>query len=299
MASHIATESALAPLAEGITLLIPAFHEKDGVGPVVRAYEAVLQQQNLPYEILVVDDGSRDGTGEAARAAGARLVSHRTNLGYGASLKTGLRHATYETIIITDADGTYPSEAIPLLLQELETSDMAVGARKGAEVNIPAMRKPAKWLLKVTAEFLAGRSIPDINSGLRAFRRSEAMRFLNLFPSGFSFTTTITLAYLSSDLQVAYVPINYHVRTGKSKLHPIRDTKNLFLTVVRSILFFNPLRVCLPAAIALLVAALLIAVFIRDAQGRILDGTVTILVTSALQIVIMGFLADIMARWRR
>lgn len=272
------------------------------MGHVVSDARAALAQvEGLPddaSEILVVDDGSHDDTAREASVAGARVVRHRENLGYGAALKTGLKQARFEVIVIADGDGTYPLSAVPQLLEMLSDCDMAVGARTGAEVHIPTVRKPAKWLLTQTAQFLAQRPIPDLNSGLRAFRRQDAIRFLNLYPDGFSFTTTITLAYLSSHLAITYLPINYMERVGKSKIRPIRDTKNLFITVLRSILFFNPLRVCLPLGSLLLLVATLFVFFIRDSQGHIMDGTVTVLVVSAFQIYIVGFLADILSRMR-
>jgi len=286
-------------LPAGVTAIIPAHNEVDGVAEVVtRVREELTRLAGAQHEVVVVDDASTDGTGAAAAAAGARVLTHRVNLGYGAALKTGLRGARFETILITDADGTYPPESIGELLPELEHSDMVVGSRRGAKVHIPMERRPAKWVLKVTAEFLASRKIPDLNSGLRAFRRSDAMQFMSLYPSGFSFTTTITLAYLSRDLLVNYVAIDYHPRVGKSKLRPIRDTKNLFLTVVRSILVFNPLRVCVPVSLLMFAVALFVALVPRDEHGNIYDGTITILVTSALQIMIVGFLADMLVRLR-
>lgn len=287
----------------GVSLLIPSYNEERGVAGVVaqarQALEAVAGLLPDQWEVLVIDDGSRDSTASEAEKAGARVIRHRENLGYGAALKTGLRRARFDTIVITDADSTYPVAVTGQLLSMLADCDMAVGARTGGDVNIPTVRRPAKWVLKMTAQFLAGRRIIDLNSGFRAFRRGDALRFMALYPSGFSFTTTITLAYLSSDLLVSYLPIDYYARTGRSKIRPLRDTKNLFLTVVRSILFFNPLRVCLPAGCVLLALALAIAIFARDDHGRMLDGTVTILVVSALQIIIVGFLADILARLRR
>lgn len=286
----------------GVTLLIPAYHEEAGVGHVVADARAALAQVNGltedTWEVLVIDDGSRDETARQAASAGARIVRHRENFGYGASLKTGLRQARFETIVIVDADGTYPLSAVPELLAMLAHCDMAVGARTGREVHIPAIRKPAKWLLTMTAQILAGRRIPDLNSGLRAFRRHEALRYMNLYPAGFSFTTTITLAYLSNNLIVDYLPINYHERVGRSKIRPIRDTRNLFVTVMRAILFFNPLRICLPVGFTLLAISLIFALFIRDAEGRIMDGTITVLVVSAFQVFIVGFLADILSRLR-
>lgn len=300
---------ALSPLTEPstgarapVTVLVPAYNEEGAVADVIaeirRDFIEATGRRPEEVEILVIDDGSRDATAERARETGVHVVRHGENRGYGASLKTGLRHAAHDLILITDADGTYPARYFDSLLRELDDADMAVGSRRGKNVHIPALRRPAKWLLTQVAVFLAGRPIPDLNSGLRAFRRTDALRFLSLYPSGFSFTTTITLAYLSSDLVVRYVPIDYLPRTGRSKFHPIVDTKNLFLTIIRSILFFNPLRVCIPVSLAFFAAACLVLWQLRDPQGNVYDGTVEVLVMCGLQILLIGFLADVMARMR-
>ena len=289
-------------MAAGVTVLVPSFNEEDGIARVVEGVRRALLEgtgrRAEDVEVLVVDDGSTDATVSRAIGAGATVVRHPTNLGYGAAIKTGLRKARHETILLIDGDGTYPTEAAETLLRALDRCDMAVGARTGAKVSIPMERRPAKWLLNRFAEYLAERRIPDLNSGMRAFRRRDALRFLGLYPSGFSFSTTITLAYLSSDLLVEYVPINYHVRVGRSKLRPLRDTGRLFLTVVRCTLFFNPLRVCVPLAVVLMAAAAFVLAVPRDAHGNVFDGTVSILTVCAIQVVLVGLLADLMARNR-
>jgi hypothetical protein len=183
-------------------------------------------------------------------------------------------------------------------VEELARCDMAVGARIGPDVHIPIERRPAKWLLTKLAVYLAQKPIADLNSGLRAFRRSEVMRFLPLCPNGFSFSTTITLAYLCNDMTVHYLPINYHPRVGKSKIRPLRDTKNVFVTIVRSIVFFNPLRVFVPLAFVMFFVATLVALFVRDSHGNILDGTISILVLGGIQMIMLGFLADAISRLR-
>jgi hypothetical protein len=165
-------------------------------------------------------------------------------------------------------------------------------------VTYPWERRPAKWVLRRLAVYLAQKPIPDLNSGLRAFRRADALRFLGLYPSGFSFTTTITLAFLCSDMTVQYQPIDYHPRRGRSKIHPIRDTKNLFLTVVRSVMFFNPLRVCVPVSLAFAATGLGVLTLMRDSHGNVLDGTVSVCMIGAVQVMILGLLADLMARSR-
>lgn len=308
-------ETTSSPARPPVTVIIPAYQEEGAVGAVIEGIRRDFIQASGrspdEVEILVVDDGSRDATAERARAAGAQVIRHGENRGYGAALKTGLRHARHELIIMTDADGTYPARYFDPLLRQLDDADMAVGARRGANVHIPLARRPAKWLLTRVAVFLAAQPIPDLNSGLRAFRKSDALRFRNLYPRGFSFTTTMTLAYLSSDLVVRYLPIDYAPRTGKSKFHPILDTKNLFLTIIRSILFFNPLRVCLPVSFAFFALAAFVLFALREAQGRmyfiwqqmpekgnVLDGTIEVLVMCGLQILLIGFLADVLARMR-
>jgi glycosyltransferase involved in cell wall biosynthesis len=297
---HDLPDTVTAPTGFPVTVIIPAYNEEDGLESVVSEIRKHLENQADAggLEIIVIDDGSTDATAAAAGRLDVRVVTHPINLGYGASIKTGLRAARNDVILLTDADATYPAEFIPRILRELSECNMVVGARKGARVHIPTVRKPAKWLLNTVAEYLVQRPIPDLNSGLRAFRKADAMRFINLYPSGFSFTTTITLAYLSSDLLVRYVDINYNERVGKSKIRPLRDTKNLFLTVIRCILFFNPLRVCLPVSGALFLASMMVLFFVKDKHGNVLDGTVLALFFGGLQVAVTGFMADIMARMR-
>lgn len=285
-----------------VSVIIPAYNEEDGIVGVIEDIRGKFIRQTgrseEEVEIIVIDDGSTDRTAERARETGVAVFTHRGNLGYGAAIKTALRMCSHETIVMTDADGTYPAEFMGPLLEGLNNCDMVVGQRSGERVSYPWTRRPAKWFLRQLAVFLAEKPIPDLNSGLRAFRKTEALRFFNLYPSGFSFTTTITLAYLCNDLLVSYIPIDYNPRMGRSKIRPLRDTKNLFLTIVRSVLFFNPLRVCLPAGLVIAAVALYILVAVRDAHGNVLDGTVTVLAIMSLQIIITGFLADVIARMR-
>lgn len=284
-----------------MTVIVPAHNEAQAIGRVVKDICDALVTAERPasnVEVLVVDDGSTDDTARYAEEAGARVVRHEENLGYGAALKTGIRAASHEIIVTTDGDGTYPATAMPRLLEELACCDMAVGARTGADVHIPWERRPAKWLLTKLAVYLAQKPIPDLNSGLRAFRRRDVLPYLQLCPNGFSFSTTITLAFLCNDRRVRYVPIDYHPRVGKSKLRPLRDTKNILLTIVRSIIFFNPLRVFVPLAMIMFAAATAVALFVRDSHGNILDGTISILVLGGIQMIMLGFLAEAIARGR-
>ena len=227
------------------SIVIPAYDEEQAIAATIRDVRAVMQASGREFELIVVDDGSRDRTRERAEAEGVTVIAQPENRGYGAALKAGIRRARHETILITDADGTYPAEAIPRLLDEMGDYDMIVGARIGESVAIPMVRRPAKWFLGVLASYLAGRKIPDLNSGLRAMEKSLVLRFEHLLPSGFSFTTTITLASLCSGALVKYLPIDYHARIGESKIRPGHAFDFLVL-IVRTIVYFNPLKVFLP-----------------------------------------------------
>lgn len=231
-----------------VSIVIPAFNEEAAVGAEVRNVRKTLQQAGVEHEIIVVDDGSQDRTADEAVRAGARVLKSLMNRGYGASLKTGITAAKYDMICITDADGTYPADQIPALLEQLRTADMVVGARVGQNVNIPLVRKPAKLMLGWLAERIAGRKIPDLNSGLRAFRRELAMQYFSVLSNKFSFTTTITLALMADDYSVLYHPIDYYARVGRSKIVP-RHFMDFVILVLRMAMLFQPLKVFIPAAL--------------------------------------------------
>ncbi len=280
----------------GLSLVIPTFNEEKGIAGVVRQIVAVGEKLGLPCEIIVVDDGSTDRTAEVLRGIqGIRVVSHQRNMGYGAALKTGMRAAAYERVCITDADGTYPNEKIPELLAAMAENDMVVGARLGTAAKIPLIRRPAKWLLNQLANYLVQQEIPDLNSGLRIFDKRIAERFLNILPDGFSFTSTITLAMLSNNYRVCYLPIEYHARTGKSKIRPIHDTLNFLQLIVRTILYFDPLRIFLPAGLSLiLVSTVLFG--LRQLQGGGYGVTIPMFLLAGIQVLAIGMLADLIDR---
>jgi len=230
---------------KGISIVIPAFNEEGAITSGIREIREVMDPSGYEYEIIVVDDGSEDKTAELARAEGVNLIERPENQGYGAALKAGIRRSAHDVIVITDADGTYPAKYIPDLVGQLGMYDMVVGARTGENVAAPLVRKPAKWVLRKLASYLAGRHIPDLNSGLRVMRKSLIARFVHLLPSGFSFTTTITLAALCSGSLVKYFPIDYHARIGKSKIRPTHAF-DFTLLIIRTIVYFNPLKVFIP-----------------------------------------------------
>jgi len=235
------------PIPKTISVVIPAFNEEASVGIQVKAVRRVLQTHRIEHEILVVDDGSEDKTAEKAIEAQSRVLRHPINRGYGAAIKTGMLAAKYDTIVITDADGTYPADEIPNLVAKLDTADMVVGARTGTEVHIPIMRRPAKSFLGWLAARIAGQPILDLNSGLRAFRRECVKQYFSILSNRFSFTTTVTLALLADDYLVVYHPINYYQRIGRSKISP-RHFMDFTILVLRMAMLFQPLKIFAPLA---------------------------------------------------
>ena len=269
------------------------YNESEAVQDVLRRVHNVLQARAIRHEIIAVDDGSTDGSGALIRQIpGVRLIEHPYNRGYGAALKTGIRNARHETVAIIDADGTYAPESLATLLDRWRDADMVVGARVGPGTAIPTIRRPAKWVLNQVANYLSGVSIPDLNSGLRIFKKSIVLRFFNLLPSGFSFTTTITLAMLSNDYLVAYVPIPYAPRVGSSKIRPIRDTVNFLGLILRTLMYFAPLKVFIPVSVVFLGAGLCKTLYDVITTHNITTSDLLLWVTGTI-IAMMGLLADL------
>ena len=280
------------PNKTAFSLIIPAYNEQDAIDETLDHLLGQLGGSGDEYEIIVVNDGSTDETPRRLRErTDVRVVHHARNMGYGAALKTGIRHAKHDLIVITDADGTYPNEKIPELVRIAKDFDMVVGARIGANVTYPLIRKIPKWFLVRFAEWMTHRPIPDLNSGLRVFRKSIAERFLRILPDTFSFTTTITLAMLTNRYAVHYEPIDYHSRIGKSKIKPIRDTLRFVQLILRTGMYFAPLRVFLPVA-GVFFAGFLVTLF-QDVFIRqdFTERTLILLVTSA-QLAMFSLLAD-------
>jgi glycosyltransferase involved in cell wall biosynthesis len=282
----------------GISVVVPAYNEALAIGEVLEQIAGVLNAQKYDFEIIVVDDGSTDHTVSVVESANVHVIRHPENRGYGAAIKSGVLSAQYPWILITDADGTYPISQIPKLLQGLDHYEMIVGARTGQNVNIPAVRRPAKWMLSKLANFMAQTSIPDLNSGFRLFRKTAFQRFANLFPSGFSLTTTITLALLCNGYAVQFVPVDYYKRKGSSKIRPIRDTYNFFLLVIRTIMYFDPLRIFAPMSILLLILGVLFAGW-EAYRFENITTTGAIILFAGFQTGILGLLADLIVKSRR
>ncbi len=277
------------------TVIIPAYNERDSLGPLLIALCAAVAADERISDVLVIDDGSVDGTAEVAAAAGIRVISHRVNLGYGAALKTGIRHAETPFVVTMDADGQHRPEDLLAVCAAAADNDMVVGRRTGL-MHSPLWRMPGKWVLNAMARYLSQQDIPDLNSGLRAFRRSEVLKYLHLCPDGFSFSTTITIAFLSRGLRVEYVPIEVQPRVGKSTVSLKTGYQTLIL-VLRLASLFSPLRVFLPAAFACWVMGALWALPYL-ALGRGLSTGAALLGMTGVLLVALGLLSDQVSQLR-
>ncbi|MBZ5700327.1 MAG: glycosyltransferase family 2 protein [Acidobacteriia bacterium] len=276
-----------------VSIVIPAYNEELGVQAVIADLQETLRQQGITAEIIVVDDGSTDRTAKMAATAGARVLRHRSNRGYGAALKTGIAAASHEYIVITDADGTYPTQYIPQLLAQLERADMVVGARIGPNVKIPLIRRPAKMVLNKLANYLTNAKIPDLNSGLRAFRRDIVMQYFPILPDQFSFTTTITIAMHCDKYAVSYLPIDYRQRKGKSKIVPW-DAASFFVLILRTAMLFRPIRIFLPLTLVFSLYGVTKMAIDLSHQPNI-SASAQLALLSALLILLIGMLGDALA----
>lgn len=283
-----------------LSVVVPCYNEEHAVADTIAELHRALGGR-LEYTLIVVNDGSSDRSGEildrlAVSDQRLVVVHHERNRGYGAALKTGIRRATTELIAITDADGTYPNERLPDLAAAAENYDMVVGSRTGENVRYSLLRSIPKAFLRTYCSLLAGQSIPDMNSGMRVFRKRVTERFFYVLPDGFSFTTTITLAMLTNNLRVKYLDIDYSPRVGKSKIRPIRDTINFFNLIVRTATYFAPLRVFMPIASLLFLGFIVSAFYDTFIIRDFTDKTVLLLLFS-LNTGMFALLADMIHKW--
>lgn len=283
-----------------ISIVVPVFNEEKSIKKTVESLLLVQKKVKSRFdsEILFVDDASNDGSYSLLKKIkGIKVIQHKANQGYGASLKTGIRNSKGSKIVITDADGTYPIKDIPKLLRYSDSYDMVVGARTGSNVNVPLMRRPAKWFLNRFSSFMAGTEIPDLNSGLRAFDKDKCEEFWKLYPQKFSFTSTITMAFFSRGYRVKYVPINYFKRDSTSTISPF-DFYNFNQLLLRLTLLFNPLKIFSLISAFLFVVAVLVATYSLFYTQRFMDVTFTALVLSSIQILLFGVLAHIIVKYK-
>lgn len=276
-----------------ISIVIPAYNEEKAIGRVIRQLKELHLGES---EIIVIDDGSKDKTAEIVKGEGIRLIQHLYNKGYGAALKTGIRKAKGDLILMVDADGQHsPQDIERVVLGMKEEVDMTVGLRgKGSER--PLFRRIGKNMLSLVANYLAGHKIPDLNSGLRAIRKDAILQFIHILPNGFSFTTTLTLAFLKGGFEIRYVPITTSKREGKSTVR-VKDGLNSLLLILRIVNLFSPLRLFLPISLVLLLVGIPFGLH-NIITGDITDTTI-LLFLSSLLIFSVGLLADQMANIRR
>lgn len=269
-----------------LTVIVPVHNEVEALRPFDAAMRAALASGGVSGRILYVDDGSTDGSGKVLEELRAEVITLDLNRGYGAAIKTGILHSDTPWLAIIDADGTYLAEDIPRLFKETRTCDMVVGRRPREK----GLRLLAKGFLQGIASYAVDYPIPDINSGLRIFSSKLARDLFRLLPNGFSLTSTITLGALYTPYRVRYIPIEYGMRTGKSKIKKVRALFNFTMLILRTIVLFNPLKFFLPASAVL--GAMGLAFLVRDLMAEdIAQGSILLLV-NALILFAIGLLAE-------
>ncbi|MGQ9757036.1 MAG: glycosyltransferase family 2 protein [Actinomycetota bacterium] len=280
-----------------VSVVIPVYNEELSISDDLKAAVSALESAPYEWEIIVVDDASTDSTPRILREfPQIKVIRHPRNLGGGTARNTGIKAATGEIVVIADGDGTYPLQDIPRLVEEMEGYDMVVGARVKEAGTLKFLRVPAKFAIRKLAEFISGQKIPDLNSGMRAFRREAVLPYLRILPHGHSWVSTLTLALLNNAHPVKFVPIDYYPRKGKSTFHPLRDTANYVLTVFRTITWFSPLKVFLPLGILLFMTGCGKMVWDIIRYHWHLAPSTVVLLLGGLQILVLSLIADMIAK---
>ncbi len=289
-----------------VTIILPCYNEEGHVIAEVERITRAMDGSGYSYELLAIDDGSTDQTLAKLREAAPRfpqleVVPMPRNGGSGVVRRIGTQRARGEIVVWTDADMTYPNERIPELVQVLEKDpmvDQVVGARTSEQGTYKILRVPAKWVIRKFAERLSGARIPDLNSGMRAFRREVALPYLRLLPPGFSCVTTITLAFLSNNHEIQYMPIEYAQRAGRSKFKFVSDAYKYILQILRMIMYFNPLKVLMPLALTLLGLGALKSVYDVIVHPVHVAADTVLIVITGLIIGSLALLGDLVVRSR-
>jgi glycosyltransferase involved in cell wall biosynthesis len=273
-------------LPNSTSVVVPAYNESSSIAVLVTGLRSAADW----HEILVVDDGSQDGTGERATAAGARVIRHPYNKGNGAAVKTGIRQATGTFILIIDADGQHrPADALRLV-GHLDAYDLVVGARS-ARTQATAARRLGNGLLNWIASYLTERPIPDLTSGFRAARRTCLVEFLHLLPNGFSTPTTTTLAFVKAGYSVWFEAIDAATRTGQSKIRLGSDGVSFLLILLKVITIYSPLRIFLPISVAAFAVGAAYAVWTILTQSHVTNSSVVLILLSVV-IFLVGLVSE-------
>jgi glycosyltransferase involved in cell wall biosynthesis len=269
-----------------VSVVLPAFNESESIADVI----GVLRAAAAWREIIVVDDGSTDGTGEKAAAAGATVVRHAYNIGNGAAVKNGIRRATGDYVLIVDADGQHPPEDALRLVARLGEFDMVIGARS-IETQATQARRAGNGALNRLASYLTGREIPDLTSGFRGARTSGLREYLHLLPNGFSTPTTTTLAFLKGGYSVAFEPIHARQRSGQSKIRLARDGAKFLMIIFKMITLFSPLRIFLPICAVSFLVGSAYAVWTVATQQHVTNSSV-LLILFAVVVFLVGLVSE-------
>lgn len=277
-----------------VSIVVPVFNEESSVMQVISDIHNAMELTNYSYEVVVVDDCSTDKTIEKLQNRNdIRLIKHKFNQGSGAARRTGIRGAKSRIVVMIDGDGTYPASAIPELLKYFPEYDQVNGARIKESGGLRIFRSFAKWFIRKLACFLTKEEIPDLNTGLKAFKKSVAIKYLWALPDGFSCVSTLTLSFICNGYNVKYVPIDYFPRKqSKSKFHPIKDTYSYIITVVRMITYFQPINIFLPISIFLFVLGVVKTLIDYNMIHRMQLSDIVIFMASFI-IFCMGVLADL------
>jgi len=277
-----------------LTVVIPTYNEEQNIKGLI---EEVRSCVSTDTEIIVVDDASEDATSSVARACGVRVVSHPYNMGNGAAVKTGLRLASGERVLLMDGDGQHNPEDIPVLLEESEHFDMVIGARTPASAQV-WYRKIANRIYNVLASYVAGMRIDDLTSGFRVIRRSQALKFLYLLPNTFSYPSTLTLSFAKAGYPIRFVPVTVLSRKkGKSKINLLSDGGRFFLIIIRIATFFAPLKVFLPTSCLFFLTGLFYYLYTFIKYHRFTNMSALLFTTSVI-IFMLGLVSEQIANLR-
>lgn len=281
-----------------MTVIIPAYNEEEAIRKTLD--ELLPHIESMGWQLIVVNDGSDDGTGAILESYGGRLrlINHPYNRGYGASLKTGIRAAETELLAIYDSDGQHRPEDLLMLHKEASKLDMVIGERAtGSRLDI--LRVPGKWLLTRASNFIVGRKIADLNSGLRVFRRTFIKKILHLMPEGFSFTSTSTVAAMKMGFLVKFVPIQTRKRIGTSTVRQVRHGFMVLMLILRLVVLFSPLRIFIPVSIALAALGVVYAAYVIATVRLTLANGALLCLLAALMVFFFGLVVDQISVMRR